>query len=227
MRHFVQYHNIEREGLPHSDGRPGIFTAKSVQALLGDRIWLICGEGRPRAYYLSGSFEVSELSSAAHQGEMNEAWGRDSDRWFEKPVRIDAEPWFEELRRATGNFAFGLQRIKAAQIIQGLRNTSLVAEQNATETNAHETGGLPFGTAEMNKLVEIAAVKAVTAAYESDGWEVVSHENRRSGYDLYCAKSQAVHHVEVKGARGRDCSFIITANEMDFLTSVILSVYAW
>lgn len=212
----MQYHNVERQGPLHPDERPAIFTAKSVQALLGDRIWLVSGEGRPRAYYLNGSFEVSELSSAAQEGEMNEAWGGDFDRWLEKPVRIDAEPWFEDLRRATGNFAFGLERINDARIIQGLRDASLIAEQVAIETNADKTRRPSFGTPETNKLVEIAAVEAVTAAYESDGWKVVSHEDRKYGYDLYCTKFDAIHHVEVKGARGRDCSFFITANELDF-----------
>ena len=92
----------------------------------------------------------------------------------------------------------------------------LVTEQDAIETNADETGRPSFGTPETNKLVEIAAIKAVAAAYESDGWKVVSHEDRKHGYDMYCTRFDAIPHVEVKGAKGRDCSFIVTGNELDF-----------
>lgn len=216
MRHFLQYHNAEVQGPLHLHGRPGIFTAKPVQALLGDQIWLVSGEGRPRTYYLNGTFQVTELSHAGDEDQMNEVWGSDAERWFQMPVRIDTEPWFEELRRATGNFAFGLQRIKDVRITQGLRDASLDLAEEPIEASTSESGSGPFGTPEANKLIEVAAVEAVTEAYRSDGWTVVSHENRKYGYDLHCTNAQVVHHVEVKGVRGRDCSFILTANEMDF-----------
>ena len=40
MRHFVQYHNIDKEG-PYSANSTcmGIYTRKAVGRLMGDRVW--------------------------------------------------------------------------------------------------------------------------------------------------------------------------------------------
>jgi hypothetical protein len=60
--------------------------------------------------------------------------------------------------------------------------------EGPTEARVPKSGGAPFGTPEENKLVESAAIDAVTRAYLSDKWTVVSHEDRNYGYDLHCTR---------------------------------------
>jgi hypothetical protein len=74
--------------------------------------------------------------------------------------------------------------------------------------------GAGFGDPTENKLVENAAVQAVTKDYERDGWLVRSVERDKCGFDLECSKEGEIEHVEVKGVRGTDQSFIITSGEV-------------
>ena len=212
----MQYHNVDVQGPVDISSVPcEIFTAKSVQALEGDRIWLISGEGRPRVYKLMGSFLAADIQQARSETEKNKVRGT-TERWFRLGIRIDTQPWFEELKRATGNFAFGLQRIKEVDITRSLVDLSSDHPGDMSEATPDHTVGGSFGTPEENRLVEKAAIDAVTARYVADGWVVVSHEDRKYGYDLHCSKSQMICHVEVKGLQGSACSFILTANEKEF-----------
>jgi len=54
MQHFVQYHKSGgmRRSCAEIDALR-IVTSKPVDALCGNTVWLLCGEGRPRAYYRS------------------------------------------------------------------------------------------------------------------------------------------------------------------------------
>lgn len=74
--------------------------------------------------------------------------------------------------------------------------------------------GAGFGTAEKNREVEKAAISFVTKQYKSQGWEVQSVEFEKKGYDLICKKEPAEEHVEVKGVRGTERSFIVTSGEV-------------
>jgi hypothetical protein len=75
--------------------------------------------------------------------------------------------------------------------------------------------GAGFGDPAENKLVESAAIRAVVRAYEKDGWLVRSVERDKCGFDLECSKSRVVENVEVKGVRGSEPCFIITAREVN------------
>lgn len=78
----------------------------------------------------------------------------------------------------------------------------------------HPRPGRGFGTPEENKLVEIAAVNAVTADYALRGWRVQSVEHEGCGYDLVCGSGESVEHVEVKGVSGNVQQFVITEGEV-------------
>ena len=86
------------------------------------------------------------------------------------------------------------------------------AEPEPTEQLIKSGGG--FGNPETNKKVERAAVSHVRRQYESDGWQVISVESEKRGYDLLCSKGARGEHVEVKGVQGAIPSFIVTANEV-------------
>lgn len=86
------------------------------------------------------------------------------------------------------------------------------AEPEPTEQLIKSGGG--FGNPETNRKVERAAVSHVRRTYEQDGWQVVSVESEKRGYDLLCSKGAKSEHVEVKGVQGAIPSFIVTANEV-------------
>jgi Domain of unknown function (DUF3883) len=76
-------------------------------------------------------------------------------------------------------------------------------------------GGAGFGgSPEENREVETAAISHVTREYEQNSWNVESVEQDKCGYDLLCTKCSIEEHVEVKGIRGQDPSFIITVGEV-------------
>jgi hypothetical protein len=75
--------------------------------------------------------------------------------------------------------------------------------------------GAGFGSPEKNRKVEKAAISFVTKHYKNQGWKVESVEFKKNkGYDLLCTKGTAEEHVEVKGVRGTELSFIITSGEV-------------
>lgn len=97
-------------------------------------------------------------------------------------------------------------------MIQGLMKLASEGADDRAPSASLKTGA-GFGSAAENRLVEQAAIRAVTRDYKSRGWNVTSQEHRCLGYDLCCTHGKIVEHVEVKGIRGAVCSFIITANE--------------
>lgn len=73
--------------------------------------------------------------------------------------------------------------------------------------------GQGFGSPEENRRVERAAVKVVRNHFITKGWHVKSTERDRIGYDLKCIRSRQHLHVEVKGIRGSEPTFFLTADE--------------
>lgn len=212
MLHFVQYHNWDAFG-PYRPPttRFGVFTDKSVESTLNNRIWLVVGKGRPREYFLGETFVVERVSRRRDRP-RNRATASHGVP-FRPLVRIDNEPWFPSLQRATGNFAFGLQKVQKRQIIVGLLAAASGRNARPAPKTSRQWNGAGFGSIEENRRVERAAIRAVSALYRERGWRVTSREALHLGYDLLCTERNSTHHVEVKGIRGSLCSFPITANE--------------
>jgi len=76
-------------------------------------------------------------------------------------------------------------------------------------------GGAGFGDPIENRLVEVAAIRAVVKDYQKGGWMIRSLERAKCGFDLECQRNTEVQHVEVKGVRSTEQSFIITSNELE------------
>ena len=70
-----------------------------------------------------------------------------------------------------------------------------------------------FGSPEMNRKVEKAAVNRVSKMYRSKGWSVISVEHKKLGFDLFCKKGTKVKKAEVKGVKGRNVGFLMTSGE--------------
>lgn len=81
------------------------------------------------------------------------------------------------------------------------------------EAIAERTIGAGFGSPEQNKRVEKAAIRAATNFLELEDWRVRSVESDRLGYDLHCVKPGHVLRVKVKGVRGSQLTFVLTAGE--------------
>lgn len=214
MRHWVQYHNAAVRG-PYRYSRKefGIVTNKPVEKLRNDRVWLIGGEGGSRKqYFLYETFVVENVEEV--EGPQRNLARSSQGVAFKRPPRIDGFPWFNRLRKAAGNFAFGLQRIKNEDVIRGLEAGSS-SDPDKVLARAPRAAGAGFGSAEENRRVEKAAINAVIREYKSRGWRVKSMERFDLGYDLHCTRAKDEEHVEVKGVRGSLCSFIVTSNEAD------------
>lgn len=66
---------------------------------------------------------------------------------------------------------------------------------------------------EIIRKVEKAAVSHVRKILQAKGWQVVSVETMKCGYDLHCTTPDGEMHVEVKGTRGDEPSFMLTRGE--------------
>jgi hypothetical protein len=120
MRHFVQYHNPDILEPYYPSNEFGIVTNKPVKNLLGETVWLVSRQGNPSQYILCEAFVVDEIDSGGGDGFKHSVTGVRG--WsFRKPVVIDDKRWFEVLRRATGNFAFGLQPMNDKRVVKGLK----------------------------------------------------------------------------------------------------------
>lgn len=81
-------------------------------------------------------------------------------------------------------------------------------------TKSSTSTGAGFGSAETNRLVEKAAVRAATRLLRKRGFTVKSIERFNRGYDLEATSPSGTLHVEVKGSAGNGGKFIITQNEL-------------
>lgn len=123
MSDFLIYHNPERMGYPATTVKEAAaVTDKQVgNDALGDRVWLLTGEGQPRKYYLVGWFEIDGIEPNWDREFRTRIVGQwraklPRTRW----VLLNKESWFPEFRQKQGNFAFGFQPITTRSFVQGL-----------------------------------------------------------------------------------------------------------
>jgi hypothetical protein len=104
MNFFVQYHNVEREGLPltvppFTETDLGIRTRRSHIKNARGRVFLIAGIGRPRRYFLWETFRIEEVQR--FRGGKYVASGRG---WqLAPPMELHGER-FDAFRRACADF---------------------------------------------------------------------------------------------------------------------------
>lgn len=201
-------------------GRISIFTRKQVGDVIGNVIWLICGDGKPRKYGLCARFEADTIDQDDDDEVVTIVSGK--GRPFRPEIPLNEQPWFKRFLHDFQNFSLGFREIKAREYIDAFealarsrsegRATGQTAGLGQQDTRAKFGAG--FGDPEMNSEVEDAAVRAVTAYYVNNKWDVHDVSKEKRGYDLRCVKRGKEEHVEVKGIRGERPSFIITAGEV-------------
>lgn len=95
-----------------------------------------------------------------------------------------------------------------------VRMQVLGAPASDEDSEGETAVGAGFGKSEENRIVEEAAVNLVRKTYLQEGWQVVSVEEKRCGFDLHCIRNKEEVHVEVKGVAGVERRFVITAGEL-------------
>ena len=216
IQNYVVYHNADVMGISCHEFEEGrsfrIVTNKSVTNLLGAKVWLVSGEGKPRKYFLCYWFIVDDIGQAEEDSRFKFYAKGTVGRLFRPPILLNRVAWFGDFRKSQQNFSMGLRRIEE-WYVAGFEE--LAGDYEARSIEGVHRVGAGFGRSETNRLVEQAAVELVTACYESQGWSVQSVELERRGFDLLCVKGDREEHVEVKGVRGELVSFIITAGEVN------------
>lgn len=123
MSDFLVYHNPDRMKYPASQVKePTAVTDKPVGSKnIGDRIWLVTGEGQPRVYYLVGWFQIAAIEPNIDREFRTRLIGEWGVRLPRKSwVVLNKDDWFPEFRTKQGNFAFGFQPIKELRFVRGL-----------------------------------------------------------------------------------------------------------
>src|ERR1039458_150958 len=100
------------------------------------------------------------------------------------------------------------QGSRMLQLLAGITTSASDRSSKTKPTKAEEAElrrrlGSGFGSAEQNKKVELAAIKAAKNHYKDDGWNVESVEAEKIGFDLRCRKGKLERHVE--GTAGARC----------------------
>ncbi len=120
MSNYIVYHNPDKMAFPASESDLTVLTNKTVSHnVCGSTIWLIKSEGRPRQFYLVLNFVADVVESGEDEGFRTRVRGEHGHK-FDPMIRIDDQPWFEELKRRQGNFSFGFSSINDDRVIAGL-----------------------------------------------------------------------------------------------------------
>lgn len=110
MKNFVQYHNAFKQGPLQLNpaGRFSIFAKKSINHIVGHRVWLISGHGKtsPKHYQLEYTFVVDEVAAGA----PNRAFGRNGHR-FAPAIPLNQLEWFKGFLEHQSRFSLGIREI--------------------------------------------------------------------------------------------------------------------
>jgi len=86
--------------------------------------------------------------------------------------------------------------------VEGTPSSGFYADSDMPPKPRGGKGGWPSQDPRLRAKVETAAIDAVTAYYEGQGWKVKSVEEEKFGWDLDATNSGRLLHVEVKGRGG-------------------------
>ena len=113
MVDYVQYHNPARFAASCAEVAGNAFvvaTNKRVRNLVGQQLWVICGEGKPRQYYLCKQYRIDEVVAGDDEDFRFLVRGVEGVR-YQPPCALNHLPWFYAFRRSQSNFSFGLNPI--------------------------------------------------------------------------------------------------------------------
>jgi hypothetical protein len=132
MKHYVAYHNAEKRGFSctesDDEGLMTIVTNGSLEGVLGSRVWLINGEGKPRTFSLCSTFVVEEVWENTGDEYRNCATG-EGGVIFRPPIPLNGLDWFADLVKSQYNFQFGVREIVERDYIAALQDMSGVCDE--------------------------------------------------------------------------------------------------
>jgi Protein NO VEIN, C-terminal/EVE domain len=184
-------------------------------------------EGHPR-----GIWGIGHVTGEAHDVvETDPGYWLDDDArrkvTYSVPVYI---PLFDEAVTEADLRAAGIDDLEVQKMPGGSNPSWLTAEQldridallgdwpdlpELTEELTVSDRGAGFGSIDQNRAVEDAAMAAVVATYESEGWDVEDVSADKLGWDLACTHPDgSTAKVEVKGVSGNRPIVLLTANEI-------------
>ena len=118
MRDYVVYNNPDSVGDLYKENPLSVFTNKKVSTeVIGSRVWLIVGEGRPRSYFLRCWFFVDHIDWGKEHGFATKLSGSEGVVFEPMTLLPGDEEWFLSFKKDQGNFAFGFSSIKNSQTI--------------------------------------------------------------------------------------------------------------
>jgi hypothetical protein len=118
---FVVYHKPEVMGYQVIDvDKLAIYTNKTAANVVGHRVWLMTGEGKPRAYMLRAVFVADEVGISDKPAFKTRVSGK-AGHLFHPMPQLDKQPWFVSFKKSQGNFAFGLAPITEPDAVDGLQ----------------------------------------------------------------------------------------------------------
>lgn len=121
MLDYVVYHKAEVMGYEVIDvDNLAIYTKKSTTGVIGNRVWLIAGEGNPRKYKLRAMFIISAIEVSDKLTFKSKVTGKAGQLLNPMPI-LNTEPWFPAFVEEQGRFAFGFNQIKNTVAIERLR----------------------------------------------------------------------------------------------------------
>ena len=222
QKHYLVYHNETRWG--NRRGLGWIDTNKSVDDLVGHRIWLVSGLRKMRRYYLVSTFVVDGVGHQRRKGWKNWASGS-REQAFIPPIRLDGFKWFAGFKKHFGNFGLGLQPITGNPYITTFesfrKNPDRYAEQfkptadpRELEERTRELLRLPLKTAPAGHL-KPKMVLIQTHGYQRDA-QVIAYVLQQSKDKCELCKKPGpfagedgtpfleVHHVKPLADEGSD-----------------------
>jgi hypothetical protein len=129
MKHFVGYHNYERmeeanleteetdeteelveEPSAGDDAPFGFVTGKKPERFVGQVIWGIQGQNKPREYYLYDWFIVDGWQVLNGERFAAQIYGTRGET-FPDGIYLNDLPWFPGFRKVNSNFSLGIQEI--------------------------------------------------------------------------------------------------------------------
>lgn len=112
MKNLVGYHNSEKMGYSFEEASdPMSFsTTKSVDRMMGAKVWAIAGEGTPRQYALGGWFIVDEAGAYDDNPSVHYVRGSIGEL-FKPMIKLNDLNWFPNFRKSQSNFSLGLQPV--------------------------------------------------------------------------------------------------------------------
>jgi len=130
MTDFVAHHDTEQMGeLTNSGEWLSVFSNKSHLDVLGERIWLIVGEGQPRRYYLGLWLRAEAVEPDATGAFPMEIQGHGRVLGKDERPLLNDESWFAAFLRRQGNFGFGLNPVGDTAVERELKKLAERAER--------------------------------------------------------------------------------------------------